>query len=370
MSDAVTVRAIRTMQGNSEVFAFFLPGERLLEIADISRIAAQDGGGLLGFQRPEIRSHVRNIVEYLNRGPSLFPNAIIVAFAPGARFTAARGTKPTGLERVSDGGTLRIPARSGRKAGWIVDGQQRTLALAETRGAGIVVPVIAFVSADISVHREQFILVNKAKPLSRRLIDELLPEVGSLLPRDLSTRRVPSALCRLLNEAPDSPLRGLIRRPSHETIGAVVLDSSLVRVIKRSIQDPRGALALYISHDGSADLEAMYRVMKEFWSAVRDVFPGAWARSPDESRLMHSAGVEAMGILMDQIMTRNDCIAGGYSVAKRILECLAPECRWTSGRWDRLGREWNDIQCTSKDIRSLSNLLITLEREAGTMAAA
>src|SRR5262249_6480824 len=161
------------------------------------------------------------------------------------------------------------------------------------------------------------------------LIDELLPEVGSLLPRDLSARRVPSALCRLLNECADSPFRGLIRRPSQEAAEAVIMDSSLIRVMKRSIQDPRGALAVHVSSDGSADLESMYRVMKEFWSAVRDTFPSAWGRMPDESRLMHAAGVEAMGILMDQVMTRSDCMSSGYRGAKRILDRLAPECRWT-----------------------------------------
>ena len=43
------------------------------------------------------------------------------------------------------------------------------------------------------VQREQFILVNKAKPLPTRLINELLPETGGIvLPRDLSARKVPS----------------------------------------------------------------------------------------------------------------------------------------------------------------------------------
>jgi hypothetical protein len=52
------------------------------------------------------------------------------------------------------------------------------------------VPVIGFVSSDIETHREQFILVNKAKPLPTRLINELLPELSTLLPRDLAVRSV------------------------------------------------------------------------------------------------------------------------------------------------------------------------------------
>ena len=49
------------------------------------------------------------------------------------------------------------------------------------------------------MQREQFILVNKAKPLPTRLINELLPEVSAMLPRDLNARRLPSELCNLLN---------------------------------------------------------------------------------------------------------------------------------------------------------------------------
>jgi DGQHR domain-containing protein len=69
---------------------------------------------------------------------------------------------------------------------WIVDGQQRSLALAKADNPDIAVPVIGFVSDSLAIRREQFILVNKAKPLPTRLINELLPETGDiLLPRDL-----------------------------------------------------------------------------------------------------------------------------------------------------------------------------------------
>lgn len=71
-----------------------------------------------------------------------------------------------------------------------MDGQQRSLALAQASHKEIAVPVVAFVSDNLEVQREQFILVDKAKPLPTRLINELLPETRSvLLPRDLSARR-------------------------------------------------------------------------------------------------------------------------------------------------------------------------------------
>jgi len=362
------IHAIQTKQGGIDVYTFFMEGGRILEIAELARIGRDKDGEIAGFQRPEIVAHVRSIADYLDRGDVLFPNALILALGPGVRFSAKRGTKNRAADQLSQGGVLSIPFRPGRKAAWIVDGQQRALALAQTRGAGLPVPVVAFVSGDLAVHREQFILVNKARPLDRRLIDELLPSVGALLPRDLSSRRVPSTLCSALNDTPDSPFHGLIKRPSAGGAG-VVTDSHLTNLMRRSVQDPRGALAQFVAPDGSADLEAMYRLMVEFWSAVRDVFPTAWGLAPEQSRLMHGVGLAAMGVLMDQIMTRVSP-SGGYALARAILSGLAPHCRWTEGRWDTLGRDWNDLQCTPKDIRGVSNLLVGLERELARREAA
>jgi DGQHR domain-containing protein len=369
-SAALRIRAIRTRQANTDVFAFFLSGSRLTEIAELSRLGVSENGTISGFQRPEIRTHVRNIVSYLDRGEVLFPNAIILALSPSVRFTAARGSKPDALEQVGEAGTLTLPIHSGKRIGWIVDGQQRSIALAETTNHLLPVPVVAFVSNDIGTHREQFILVNKAKPLSQRLIDELLPEVGSELSRDLAVRRVPSALCNILNSATESPFHGLIRRPSTEGSNAVVTDSALLKTIRRSIQDPRGALALYVTPDGHADLDQMFRILVAFWSAVRDVYPSAWGLPAERSRLMHAAGIEAMGVLMDQILSRLMPNDDPYVCSRSTLQLIAPSCRWTSGRWDAIDRAWNDIQCTSKDIRALSNYLLSLERDAFRKVAA
>jgi DGQHR domain-containing protein len=364
MSDPTfVVRAVRTKQGGHPVYAFFVLGKSLLDIADVRPLAAAANGRLDGFQRPRIREQIRAIGEYLARGPALFPNAIILALTSNAHFVAARGTKPTGIDSMSEAGTLTIPLSGGRPAACIVDGQQRTLALAESRVSRQAVPVIAFVSDDIATHREQFILVNRARPLPARLIDELLPEVTAPLPRDLSARRVPNALCSVLNTSPESPFRGLIRRPSMPTNEGVVTDSALVRVMSRSIRDPRGALAAHVSVDNIADAQAMFTVMVTYWSVVAEVFPEAWGLPPDRSRLMHSAGIEAMGVLMDQIMTRQS--AGDERIhAHKTLSRIAPSCRWTSGRWESLDRDWNDIQSTRQDIRLLANTLISLERAA------
>ncbi|HRQ59803.1 MAG TPA: DGQHR domain-containing protein DpdB [Azoarcus taiwanensis] len=233
---AIVVRALHTTQGNGlDVYAFFIKGADIMKVADISRVEREASDGLKGFQRPEIRQHVKGIVDYLNQGDVLFPNAIILAVSQDVKFVASRGTKPTGDEGVAQSGTLTIPVyEEGKRVAWIVDGQQRSLALSQALHRDIPVPVVSFVSDSLAVQREQFILVNKAKPLPTRLINELLPETsGIVLPRDLAARKVPSELCNLLNRDPGSPFYKLIKRASdRQNAEAVVTDTALMTVIR------------------------------------------------------------------------------------------------------------------------------------------
>jgi len=356
------IRAVRAEQGKGiGIFAFFLYGADINRIADISRIR-RDDQELKGFQRREIRGHVKEITAFLDSGPVLFPNAIILALSPEVEFASARGRAPGNICEVGDAGTLSIPVYpEGRRAAWIVDGQQRSLALGEAKDHSIAVPVVGFVSDDLATQREQFILVNKAKPLPIRLINELLPEVSVLLPRDLAARKLPSALCDALNTDPNSPFQGLIKRESDRA--GIVTDNALIETMKASLKTPAGALGQFRYNGSGNDTEAMYNALLLYWSAVRDTFPDAWGRPPTESRLMHSAGIRAMGALMDTLMLRADATADKAAAVREMLRRLAPHCRWTSGTWDGLGLNWNEIQSTSQHITKLSDHLMHLERD-------
>ena len=362
--EVIAVRAVRTEQADTAIYAFFVAGADLLKIAEISRVHRDEDGALHGFQRKGIRSHVQAITNFLDQGPVLFPNAIILAISPRARFTQTRGEKPEGDVRSCEAGTLRIPLPSdGSKAAWIVDGQQRSIALSQAQNKSFPVPVVAFVSEELSIHREQFILVNKAKPLDPRLINELLPEVDKVFPRDLSSRKVPSELVNRLNTSDGSPFKGLIKRLSVESPTSVVTDSALIKAIRNSISSALGSLAPYKATGSEpADVGAMYNALVAYWSAVSLVFPGAWGRPPTESRLMHSAGIEAMGILMDRILLRADPSKDLHVHAVEALTRIAPHCRWTIGRWTDLQRDWNEIQNTGRDIKLLAVHLSRLDQ--------
>jgi DGQHR domain-containing protein len=369
-NDKLIVRALRTFQaGNVEVYSFFAPGQLIMELAEISRIYRDETEKLEGFQRKEIKNHVNRIVEYLDQGEVLFPNSLILAFSREVEFKQARGKDPDGVTDIADIGTLIIPIREeGQKVAWIVDGQQRSLALSKTKNASIPVPVVAFVAPDLETQRAQFILVNKAKPLPTRLINELLPEVDTHLPKDLSIKKIPSELCNLLNLDPSSPFYHLIERESIKGAEAhsqgMVNDTAIMEIIRKSLTNPLGALAPFKGiGTETADTEGMYQTLVLFWGTVKEVFPEAWGIPPTESRLMHGAGIKAMGVLMDRIMARIPPSSEPRKEIKASLKAIAPNCAWTKGVWRGLGIPWNEIQNVTSHIRALSDYLVKLDFE-------
>ncbi|HTV71014.1 MAG TPA: DGQHR domain-containing protein, partial [Rhizobiaceae bacterium] len=116
-TSTMIVRALHMRQGGHDLYLFAVPGDRLLDIAEISRIGRDAAGMLEGYQRGEIRSHVADIARYLSDGDVLFPNPILLALSPDVRFKSARGSRPPGMLQTGDVGTLRLPTGA-NKPGW------------------------------------------------------------------------------------------------------------------------------------------------------------------------------------------------------------------------------------------------------------
>lgn len=375
-SKPLRCRALRIEQDPQHpVYLFTLSGADLLRIADVSRLSRNDAGSLIGYQRPEVKKHVREIVEYIDSGPVLFPNSIILALSSRVSFVRSRG--PQVQAGLVSAGTLEIPAptAAGTRPAWVVDGQQRFLALSMAKRQHFPVPISGFVADDVDIQRDQFLRVNNTKPLPRGLITELLPEVQFTLPTRLAVRRIPAILCERLALDPSSPFRGLIRRPStqpQDRAQAVVADTSLVKTIQGSLSSSSGCLFPYRNIvTGETDMEGIWAILKTYWSAVRETFPEAWGKPPSESRLMHGAGIQSMGRLMDRIMSFVD--PRSDDARRRVgkeLSLVAPSCHWTGGDWDGMaGMHWDEVQNVSRHIKLLSSYLIRTylqAREAST----
>lgn len=357
-------RALRIAQAaQAPLYMFTLTASEILQVADISRVSRDDQEELIGYQRPEVRSHIQEITDYLDSDQPLFPNPIIIALPSTVRFTCSRG--PNVSDGIAASGTLEIPLTSGngQRPGWIVDGQQRAYALAATKRQDFPVPVNAFIADSVDVQRDQFLRINNTKPLPRGLVTELLPKISTPLPPRLSVRKIPSALCDLLNTSDESPFCGLIRRPSAglaERKHAVVTDTSLIQALQESLTSPSGCLFPYRNlSSGETDLTGIWSALVLYWNAVKDVFPHAWAKPPTQSRLMHGAGIRAMGRLMDRIMAAIDARQpGAREQVTADLALLVPYCHWTEGQWEGLGLRWNEIQNVPRHIHELSSFLM------------
>lgn len=344
------------------LYLFSLPAGDLSRVADVERIHRDKQGDVAGYQRGVISAHVRNITEYLDGNDVLFPNSIILALSSKARFVPLRAMGD-GHERAQLGILeIPVPPEGTKKPGWIVDGQQRATAIARSSRKTLPIPVNAFIAGNERVQREQFLRVNSTRALPRGLVDELLPSVGGVLPAQVRPRRAASRLCDQLNRDRRSPFLSMIRRPSlgKALPNAVVSDGPVIRMIENSISSMSGALFPHWNvATGEVHDDRMMRVLRLYWTEVREVFPDAWGRPPTESRLMHGAGIVAMGHLMDRMFKEID--ANGpraHSQIRSALKRVAPVCRWTRGTWPRLGLEWNQVQNVAVHVNALTNVVV------------
>jgi DGQHR domain-containing protein len=360
-TQALQVPALEVSQGNGRtLYSFAIDGKQLPSIATVSRLRRDDESNIQGYQRPEVLTHIAAIRRYIESEAPMIPNALVIAFDKRVTFTPLIGAPRTNYVCP---GLLSIPlvedASADDKPGWIVDGQQRSAAIRQARVSSFPICVTAFITDSDHEQRSQFILVNSAKPLPKGLIYELLPATTGTLPIPLQLRKFPSLLLRRLNCEVRSPLYRLIRTPTMPD--GKIKDNSVLKMLENSLSDG----ALYGFRDlgsGEGDDDAMMKLLIDFWSAVREIFPDAWDKPPRQSRLMHGAGIVSMGFLMDAIFDR-------YSRShipteadfQADLKELADICRWTTGYWDfgpGAQRKWNELQNVSRDIKLLTSYLL------------
>lgn len=357
--------AIQVRQGPKRViYQFAVDGKQLERFATVSRIHRNDEREVRGYQRPEALAHIAAIRKYLESHDPMIPNALVVAFDQRVRFV------PTDHDSTVDyaqAGTLVIPIDDDLdpedRPGWIVDGQQRTAAIREARIDCFPIPISAFITGNEEEQREQFILVNSAKPLPKSLIYELLPSTDALLPGHLARRRLSAQLLDLLNHDDESPFYRRIQTPTNPD--GVIKDNSVLRMLDNSITD--GVLYRFRNPaTGDGDADKMTKVVNNYWTAVTHLFPVDWELKPRRSRLVHGVGIVSLGYLMDAIADRHfDDEIPSVELFEGQLGLIAGFCRWSTGEWDfgrGVTRRWNELQNTPRDVQLLTSHLLGLYR--------
>jgi DGQHR domain-containing protein len=361
MASPLRLNALRIEQRSDiPIYVFGIDGRLIFNIATVSYAERTKDGILSGYQRSAVKAHIQDIFDYLSEAMALLPNAIVIAFDNRVTFEPLPGLQP------SEWGTfgrvqIPLPRHGGEtKPGWIVDGQQRVTALAKLDPKRqFPVVVVGFQSSSQEFQREQFLLVNKTKPLPRDLLHELLPDVRARLPRDLAKRQVAAKVVQFLRFDSDSPFYHRIRGLGAAENGANISQASVISVVQTSIKK-KGVLSDHFDLSSNThDVKSMARVMSVFFEGVRRTWPDAWEESPKTSRLVHGVGIVALGHLMDRIMQTVDASSlKAASVAANRLEPLKGRCAWVSGRWPVLNCAWNELENTSRDKARLTDYLL------------
>jgi DGQHR domain-containing protein len=332
---------------NHMVVSIAARASEVLQFARIDRAGRSKEGVLSGFQRPQIASHISEIRDYLRHDDAVLPNPIVVAFVGGVDVA------------VSPDSTANITIRTGEgdtPAGFVVDGQQRLTALAGLPEKDFQVFVSILVCQDTEELRRQFVLINSTRPLPKALIYELLPGVKGL-PKRLTSRSFAAMLTERLNFDCDSSLRGMIYQ--HTNPAGVIRDTSLQKIIMQSMSD--GAIREFPKDE---QFGRGFNLISAFFSGVQETFPDEWSgHTPKTSRLVHGAGIVALGFVMETIAART-----GASTVAEFIEGLKPlrgRTAWTSGHWAFSDSErvpWNAVENTPRQIMALAQYLVGIIR--------
>lgn len=332
----------------AQVFAFSAKAKDIFNFATIDRISRDEEGNLHGFQRPQVANHIREIRDYLSKDDAILPNSVVVAFTSGAKVTES-----------SVDGIAEVTITVGEKPhGLIVDGQQRLTALSQMPEKDFEVLVSCIICPSEDELRRQFILINNTRPLPKSLIYELLPTVDGLPPR-LSSRAMASTLTERLNYEEGSSLHNKVKM--HTNPEGILQDTVIQKMVMNSLEN--GALRELVSQpDG---MEISFQLISDFYKAVAETFPEAWERqTPRSSRLVHGAGIIAMGYVMEYLyFSMNARIVDDFKNGLRLLE---GKTAWTCGEWDFGDRKvkWNDLQNLNRDWMALSNYLVSVVKKA------
>lgn len=339
----ITYTALVPKQSNTHnVFTFCARASEVFSFAVIDRIARGADGGITGFQRPQVANHIKEIREYLSRNDAVLPNSVVVAFTSGIT-----------ISKISEGLARVTINTDNDNLGYIVDGQQRLSALCGLPDKNFEVIITGLLCSDEEELRKQFILINNTKPLPKSLIYELLPTVRDL-PDRLSSRSTAATLAERLNYDEGSSLKNLIKM--HTNPLGVIQDTVMQKFILLSLSD--GVMRELSTSENGLDL--CFAITNSYFKAISKVFAEEWhGKTPKTSRLVHSAGIIAMGYVMEYLHSTTGAVRS--SEFAEGLKVLKGKTAWTHGIWEfstGSRRPWNAIQFVPRDYQELAHFLI------------
>jgi DGQHR domain-containing protein len=344
--------ATRQKVKDFELFSFPIEGKKIFKIAGVSHIRKGEDGETEGFQRPEVKKHINNIAEYIEKPISMIPNAIVLAIED-SDFSFTKIDSQSNA--FGDIGILRIPihVNSETRACLIIDGQQRSKAIEQAKVSTFPIMVCAFHTNDEEVMKEHFYNVNSSKNLPNDLIASLIQGIPMANLIDaMKPAHMAATLVGELSTDKKSPFYTLINDAIYKN-GVIPLNS-IKKPLENLIDDKTNFIGMNTGSGGIVDKEKIIKKIYTYWTAVSLVFNHAWGEKIRVSRLMHGTGLWALFQLMPKLLDKCSDDPEVDEIQKH-LNLIASHCHWTEedGDWENvdgfgLNIPWNGFENTAK----------------------
>ena len=260
---------------------------------------------------------------------------------------------------------FRPAAFDDEKAALLVDGQQRTAALAMVsldKHPDVMLSAIALV-ADGDEAKKIFQIANSTQKIttefSRALLASMEYETGYLRAEQIKARA-----CKLLAIDHDSsPFKGLVRYPGVTRVpGQVIAYNSIFQIISKFAESGLPEI--------EENSELLATAVEKYFGIVKETWPEAWASRPSEFRLMHGAGLRSMAALGEELLRsahRNFSSMSdeAWNDIRGSVQRLRPTILWDSSALEGNASQRKNYtgeivvaQNTNQSIASLTNFLV------------
>lgn len=253
-----------------------------LSFADVLREAEDQG-----YQRPIDPRHSREFRKYIEQ-----PGATTIPLTFNLRSESGDGWS---LDSYEEGApatlSVRVPSADAPSVLAQVDCQHRLGMMADST---IPLTFQCFLGLNPQDEMAIFNVINaKAKGLSPSLLDYH----ATKLIADLETIRLELFIAKRLNDDHESVWFGKVK------LGGASTQGSKRRASLRGLQTATKAFLQRRPFDDVAHLDAWqrYEVVRDFWTAVVDVWPGPWAK-PRRYLLTKCVGVTALSMLAADVV--------------------------------------------------------------------
>jgi DGQHR domain-containing protein len=234
---SLKVPAVAVRLGPTRCFGFALTPDKLLKIAYVSHRAKGSATDVNTYQRLLRRSRIKDIKDYIMNRGGYFPTNIVLNLTCRRPLQFDKAAVPANVDSsIGEIGWLTLPAEY--KSAWVIDGQHRLFAYANTDQAKRAeLSILAFENLSESEQARLFVDINaKQKSVKQNLLVELWAELhwNSKDPED----RVRAIIAKMVLSLDSDPLSPFFNKIVRADDAATPTRSVSLQALTTALQQP------------------------------------------------------------------------------------------------------------------------------------